>query len=129
MPPVTIVGAGLGGLVLARVLHIHGIAAVIYEADPSADARTQGGQLDIHAHDGQLALREAGLFEEFRAIIHRGGEAMRVLDRHGTVLLDTPDDGTRGRPEVLRGDLRGSCSIPCPTEWCSGDARSALCSP
>ena len=29
-----------------------------------------------------------------------------MLDQHGTVLLDEPDDGTGGRPEVLRGDLR-----------------------
>src|SRR5580700_1993956 len=94
--PVAIVGAGLGGLVLARVLHVRGIPATIYEAEASADARTQGGQLDIHEHNGQLALEAAGLTGEFRAIIHAGGEAMRVLDQHGTVLLDEPDNGTGG---------------------------------
>jgi 2-polyprenyl-6-methoxyphenol hydroxylase-like FAD-dependent oxidoreductase len=104
--PVTIVGAGLGGLALARVLHVHGIPATVYEAEPSAQARTQGGQLDIHQHNGQIALEAAGLTAEFHAIIHAGGEATRVLDQHGKVLLDQSDDGTRGRPEVLRGDLR-----------------------
>ncbi len=29
-----------------------------------------------------------------------------MLDQHGAVLLDQPDDGAGGRPEVLRGDLR-----------------------
>jgi 2-polyprenyl-6-methoxyphenol hydroxylase-like FAD-dependent oxidoreductase len=53
-------------------------------ADPSAQSRTQGGQLDIH----------------------EGAEAMRILDPNGKVLFDQPDDGTSHRPEVLRGDLR-----------------------
>src|SRR5690349_3271673 len=104
--PVTIVGAGLGGLTLARVLHIHGIPATIYELDASPRARTQGGMLDVHRHNGQVAIRAAGLSERFEQIIHPGGQAMRILDRQGTVHADQPDDSDGDRPEVDRGQLR-----------------------
>lgn len=103
---IAVVGAGLGGLVLARVLHVHGIPAALYDLDPSPGARTQGGMLDIHDDSGQEALRAAGLHEAFRARVHAGGEAMRVLDRHATVRLAADDDGSGGRPEIDRGALR-----------------------
>lgn len=104
--PVTIIGAGLGGLLLSRVLHVHGIPSTIYEAESSPSARTQGGLLDIRGYNGQPALETAGLTEEFRKIILTGRQAMRLLDRDGNLLLDVPDDGTGPNPEVQRGELR-----------------------
>ena len=103
---IAIVGAGLGGLMLARVLHVHGIASTVYEAESSPTARTQGGMLDIHDDSGQVALKAARLHDAFVRLIHPGGQASRVLDSSGEVLLDHPDDGHGGRPEVRRGELR-----------------------
>jgi len=103
---ITIVGAGLGGLTLARVLHLHGIPVTVYDGDASPDTRTQGGQLDLHEHNGQHALHVAGLDAEYRSVLHVGGAAQRVSDRQATVLGEVPDDGSMARPEALRGDIR-----------------------
>ncbi|MEO6082828.1 MAG: FAD-dependent monooxygenase [Umezawaea sp.] len=103
---IAIVGAGLGGLALARVLRVNGIDAVVHEREPSRDARGQGGMLDIHS--GQRALREAGLIDQFFAIARGEGQDMRLLEPDGTLLLqeDTPEDAPMLRPEVDRADLR-----------------------
>jgi 2-polyprenyl-6-methoxyphenol hydroxylase-like FAD-dependent oxidoreductase len=106
-PRITIIGAGLGGLVLARIVQIHGIPSTIYELDAAADARKQGGSLDMHVESGQFALRTAGLYEEFRRLTHPQGEAMRVLDKSGRVFINhAPEEGEGGRPEIDRTVLR-----------------------
>ncbi|MFJ4369252.1 FAD-dependent oxidoreductase [Streptomyces chartreusis] len=104
--PVLVVGAGLSGLTLARVLHVNGLEAVVLDLEANAHTRPQGGMLDLHEETGQAALRVAGLHEQFRAEVHPGGQALRVLDKHARVLLEEADDGTGGRPEIDRGDLR-----------------------
>ncbi|GAA2834915.1 NAD(P)/FAD-dependent oxidoreductase [Kitasatospora paracochleata] len=107
-PRIAIVGAGLGGLTCARVLQRHGRSVTVFEREASADARPQGGTLDMHADTGQAALGAAGLLDRFHALARPEGDEWRVLDFATAALLTrqgpTPDGG---RPEIDRGLLRG----------------------
>jgi 2-polyprenyl-6-methoxyphenol hydroxylase-like FAD-dependent oxidoreductase len=108
MMRMAIVGGGLGGLTLARVLHRHGIEAVVHEREADRSARSQGGMLDLHPESGQRALAEAGLDEEFRSTARPEGEEHRILDPAGRTLVHhTPRPGSfDGRPEIDRAVLR-----------------------
>ena len=103
---IAIVGGGLGGPVLASVLQRHGIVVTIYELEPSIAARAQGGMLDMHEESGQRTLRELGLHERFLELVLPQGEALRILDKTGRVLIDRPAARGYERPEVDRRALR-----------------------
>jgi 2-polyprenyl-6-methoxyphenol hydroxylase-like FAD-dependent oxidoreductase len=105
---IAIAGGGLGGLTLARILHLHGIDAVVYEREASRSARTQGGMLDLHPESGQQALAEAGLADRFRSEARPEGEEHRILDPAGRTLVHhVPQPGSfSGRPEIDRSVLR-----------------------
>ena len=83
------------------------------------------GELGIEAAEHDQALGTIGGGNHFAEV----GEATRVLDRHGTILLDQPDDGSGIRPEVHRGDLRRLLldSLPAGSvkSWCPS-GRSKL---
>ncbi|MGW1057686.1 FAD-dependent oxidoreductase [Micromonospora rubida] len=105
---ISIVGAGPGGLTCARILQRHGITATVYDRDPHRHSRNQGGTLDLRADDGQIALREAGLLDEFFALARPEGQEMRELDIAGTIRAHlVPDAGDLFKPEIDRGQLRG----------------------
>ncbi|MFC5144965.1 FAD-dependent oxidoreductase [Streptomyces aureoversilis] len=106
-PRIAIAGAGLGGLVCARVLQQHGVPVTVYEGETHPHSRSQGGSLDIDEDTGQAALRAAGLFEQFLALSRPESQEWRLYDRHASLMRhDQAGEGDLSRPEIDRGQLR-----------------------
>lgn len=105
-PRIAIVGGGPAGLTLARLLHLQGITATIFERDTHSLERPQGGTLDLHEESGLLALQRAGLTDAFQAVARYEDQGTRLLDKHGQVLFEDPDTASGNRPEVDRTALR-----------------------
>jgi 2-polyprenyl-6-methoxyphenol hydroxylase-like FAD-dependent oxidoreductase len=105
-PQIAIIGAGPGGMTLARILHIKGVKSTVFEADSHALARPQGGTLDLDPASGQFALRQAGLLDEFRRLARYEDQGMRLLDKDAQAHFDDPGDAADDRPEIDRAQLR-----------------------
>ncbi|MFE4550762.1 FAD-dependent oxidoreductase [Streptomyces sp. NPDC056785] len=104
---ISIIGAGPGGLTCARILQQHGMAVTVHDRDTGPDARNQGGTLDLHADNGQIALRAAGLLDEFFELARPEGQEMRRMDPAGTVTShQIPGPDELFKPEIDRGQLR-----------------------
>ncbi|MGW4674428.1 FAD-dependent oxidoreductase [Streptomyces sp. NPDC004324] len=104
---ISIIGAGPGGLTCARILQQHGMAVTVHDRDTGPDARNQGGTLDLHADNGQIALRAAGLLDEFFELARPEGQEMRRMDPAGAVTShQIPGPDELFKPEIDRGQLR-----------------------
>jgi len=103
---IAIVGAGPGGLTLARILHLHGAHTAVFEREEFSSVRPQGGSLDMHPESGQYAIECAGLTAEFKRIARYEDQESRIYDKHGKLLFVDTDTSSGNRPEVDRGHLR-----------------------
>ena len=117
-PSIVIAGGGPAGLVAANILCREGFDVTVFEADASASSRDQGGTLDLHVPDGQLALHKAGLLDAFMAVARHEDQEQRDVDWvTGKVLREEiPEPGTGDRPEIDRLVLRELLLGPLPAE-------------
>ncbi|VVE30143.1 FAD-dependent oxidoreductase [Pandoraea commovens] len=115
-PVIVIAGAGPAGLVAANMLSRDGFDVTVFETDASATSRDQGGMLDLHVPDGQLALKKAGLFDAYMAIARHDDQELRDIDwaTGETLLEDIPAPGTGDSPEIDRLVLRELLLEPLP---------------
>jgi 2-polyprenyl-6-methoxyphenol hydroxylase-like FAD-dependent oxidoreductase len=105
-PSIAIIGAGPGGLTLARILRLHGLHATVFEREQYPSIRPQGGSLDMHAESGQYAIETCELTTELKRIARYEDQESRIYDKHGKLLFVEEDVSGKDRPEVDRGHLR-----------------------
>ena len=121
---VAIVGGGMGGLLLARLLQLQNIKVKVYERDLNADVRVQGSPLDLHEDSGLLAMSKADLLDEFYKNVRPNASKARIVDlnfelkfdEHAIIETssqeisnsnsDSLQDISKPRPEIDRFNLR-----------------------
>ncbi|ANI87909.1 2-polyprenyl-6-methoxyphenol hydroxylase [Arachidicoccus ginsenosidimutans] len=106
---VAIVGGGMAGLTLARLLQLKDVDVKVYERDFSRDIRVQGSTLDLHEGTGLEAMKRAGLLDEFYKHHRPDASKMLLADRKLNIKFDEKNFAkitAETRPEIDRAPLR-----------------------
>jgi 2-polyprenyl-6-methoxyphenol hydroxylase-like FAD-dependent oxidoreductase len=111
---IAIIGGGPVSLTLANILQNNKTSFTVFEAADSF--RASGGSLDLHPESGQLALKEAGLWDAFVANSRPESDCDKIVNLNGEVLWDenllkkeeqSEEEKFAGRPEIDRRLLMG----------------------
>lgn len=106
---IAIIGGGVGGLTLARLLQMKNANVKVYERDVSRDVRVQGSTLDLHEGSGLEAMKRAGLIDEFYARHRPIAGRTRIADQFLGIQFDDHNSEkpvAENRPEIDRAPLR-----------------------
>ncbi|KAH7178900.1 hypothetical protein DER46DRAFT_495439 [Fusarium sp. MPI-SDFR-AT-0072] len=124
-PEIAIVSRGPAGLASAAILEKNHIEYIVYERS-SEQSQPRGGCLDLHVGNGQRAMHEAGVFDEFKKNSRDGDATIHLLyDHRGNKLLAFGED--QDSPEIDRWQLRNSLLTGSPKDkiiWSKPVARS-----
>ncbi len=106
---IAIVGGGMGGLTLARLLQLQNADVNVYERDFNSEVRVQGSTLDLHEGTGLEAMKRAGLLDEFYKHHRPIAAKMLLVDESMNIKFDDHNIETsiaEDRPEIDRAPLR-----------------------
>ncbi len=106
---IAIVGGGMAGLTLARLLQMKNADINVYERDFNRNIRVQGSTLDLHEGTGLEAMKRAGLLDEFYK--HHRPEASKLVlaDKFFNIKFNEHNFAkitAETRPEIDRAPLR-----------------------